>query len=337
MTDFGSPVSKWQPDDECEMVLTVRNTFLDVGPVPPPCARPARRRKTWPVDAGARPAPEGLRAAAFACDSPRSGAEGCADGREDDELGAPMRAAGSLVSTQSSCETVDVISDCPAGEEGKKAPEKKGVDKSRGLKTAKGNRPGKKARDFYRNLAVHLEGMVRQDPLLSLEDIQLPQRIQDNEELKAKLFARVEAARPAVPMPSARPARRCSTAPEALLAAAHEPNHLCARGDGDSNQAPSLQEEEPLDGGTPRSGNPERQGHSDDGVVPDDIEMRVTIRSTFIHVGPVASELWLRTRTARRHKTAPEILLATAFARDSPRSGTEGCADGREDDEACQE
>jgi hypothetical protein len=76
-----------------------------------------------------------------------------------------------------------------------------------------------------------------------------------------------------------------------------------------------LLEEESSEAGTPRNGTPERQDGSDGEVVPDEIEVRVTIRNTFIHLEPVASELSLKMRAVRRHKTAPEILLAAAFAR----------------------
>jgi hypothetical protein len=134
------------------------------------------------------------------------------------------------------------------------------------------------------------------------------------------------------PSPSARPARRCGTSPGALLAATFESNHFCARGDGDSSGAHSLREEE-SEGGTPESGTQESQDGSDGGVVPDEIETRVTIRNTFVHLEPVASEQSPRTGAALRHKTAPASLLAAAFARDSPCSGTEGRAEGREEEE----
>jgi hypothetical protein len=97
--------------------------------------------------------------------------------------------------------------------------------------------------------------------------------------------------------------------------------------DGDSGCAQWL-EGKSSDGSTPTSGTPERQGGSDDEPVPDEIELRVTIKNTFIVLEPVVSELSLRTGSARRHRTAPEVLLAAALARDSPRSGNEGCAEG---------
>jgi len=102
-----------------------------------------------------------------------------------------MWAPSSPFSFQGSCGE-DVISNCPIGEETKALEKKKGVDKSKGLKNAKGNRPGKKARERYQTFVAELVGMMRQDPLLSLEDVQMPRCIQDNKELKAKLVARVK-------------------------------------------------------------------------------------------------------------------------------------------------
>jgi len=133
----------------------------------------------------------------------RSGTEGCADGREDDEMSVSTSAASFPISTEGSCETDDIISDCPVGEEGKKAPEKKkGVDRSKGLKNAKGNRPGKKERERYQIFVEEVLGKVRLDPSFSLDSDKmlgkLPPFIQDNEELYAKLDKRVKAARPAV-------------------------------------------------------------------------------------------------------------------------------------------
>lgn len=109
-------------------------------------------------------------------------------------------AASSMVSTQGSSEIDDANSDCPVGKEGKKAPEmRKGVDRSKGLKNAKGNRPGKKAREMYRTFVFELEGMVKEDPSFSLEDMQLPPAIkaaiQGNGKLKARLDKRVKEAR----------------------------------------------------------------------------------------------------------------------------------------------
>jgi len=92
----------------------------------------------------------------------------------------------------------DVVLDCPIGEERKQALGKKGVDKSNGLKNANGRRPGKKARDRYQALVVALQDLVRQDPLFSLESFPLPPNVLHNDELKARLVARVEAARLAV-------------------------------------------------------------------------------------------------------------------------------------------
>jgi hypothetical protein len=90
----------------------------------------------------------------------------------------------------------DVVSDCPIGEERKQAlGKKKGADKSNGLKNASGRRPGKKARERYQALVVALQDMVRQDPWFSLESFPLPPSILQNEELMARLVARVEAAR----------------------------------------------------------------------------------------------------------------------------------------------
>jgi hypothetical protein len=281
MADSGSPVSKWQPDGEREMILTVKNTFLHLEHMPSPCARPARRCGTAPEalltavleprhlcgecdgdSSGAhslqaeeeeessdgdtprsgipecqgdsadwvvpdeiemrvtvrntflhlepavselslrtgtarrhKTAPEILLTAVFARDSPRSGAE-CSSGPEGGEKGASTRAPSSRVSAADSCEMDDVVSDCPIGEESKQAlGKKKGADKSNGLKNASGRRPGKKARERYQALVVALQDMVRQDPWFSLESFPLPPSIVQNEELMARLVARVEAAR----------------------------------------------------------------------------------------------------------------------------------------------
>jgi hypothetical protein len=133
-----------------------------------------------------------------------------------------------------------------------------------------------------------------------------------------------------VPSPSARPARRCSTAPEALLAAALESGGLRGHGEGDSSWAHSW-EGEPSDGGVPEGGSPECHGDAGNEAVSDGTETRVTIKNTFLHLEPVEPEFHLR--TARRNKTAPEILLAAAFKRDTHHSKSEGCAEGLENGE----
>jgi hypothetical protein len=171
------------------MRVTIRNTFLHLEPVVselPLRTGTDRRHKT---------APEVLLTAVFARTSPRSGSEGLAEGQEDGEKSASTRAPSSRVSAADSCE-MDDVSDCPVGEERKQAlGKKKGADKSNGLKNASGRRPGKKARERYQALVVALQDMVRQDPWFSLESFPLPPSILQNEELMARLVARVEAAR----------------------------------------------------------------------------------------------------------------------------------------------
>jgi hypothetical protein len=124
-------------------------------------------------------------AAAIARDTPPMGSEDCAEGLEEEER-APTFASSSA----DSCETGD-------GEEMSRPLEKKKCH-SKGLLDVNGRRPGKKAREQYKAFVASLEDMVRQDPSFSLESFPLPQCYQDNDLLRAKLFARVEAARPAV-------------------------------------------------------------------------------------------------------------------------------------------
>jgi hypothetical protein len=178
--------------DEIEMRVTIRNTFLHLEPVVSELSLrtgTARRHKT---------APEILLTAVFARDSPRSGIEGFAEELEDREKSSSTSAPSSRVSAADSCEMEDDVSGYPIGEERKRALGKKGVDKSNGLKNVNGRRPGKKARDRYQALVVALQDMVRQDPSFSLESFPLPPNILHNDELKARLVARVEAARLAV-------------------------------------------------------------------------------------------------------------------------------------------
>jgi hypothetical protein len=176
--------------DEIEMRVTIRNTFLDLEPVASELSlRTARRHKT---------APEILLAAAFARDSPRSGNEGCAEGLEDEEGNASTRAPSSQVSRANSINSRgigDVVPGCPIGEERKSKLDRKGVERSSGLKSKNGHRPGKTARERFKAFVAQLQDMVRQDPSFSLESFPLPQAIIDNEALKAKLVARVEEAR----------------------------------------------------------------------------------------------------------------------------------------------
>jgi hypothetical protein len=170
------------------MRVTIRNTFLHLEPVVPELSlRTARRHQT---------APEILLAAAFARDSPRSGNEGCAEGLEDEEDTASTMAPSSAVSrasTLNSCEMDDYVPDSPIGKQGTMALEKRaGVEKSKGMKTNNGHRPGKKARGRYQALFATLQGMLRQDPLFSLESFPLPDYILENEALKTRLVRRVE-------------------------------------------------------------------------------------------------------------------------------------------------
>jgi hypothetical protein len=96
-----------------------------------------------------------------------------------------------------SCERADVVSVYTASEETSRPLEKK-KKKAGGLRDSHGSRPGKKARERYQALVASLQDMVRQDPSLHPESLPLPQYVLDNEVLKFKLVARVEAARPVV-------------------------------------------------------------------------------------------------------------------------------------------
>jgi hypothetical protein len=111
----------------------------------------------------------------------------CSEGLED-EKSASTRAPG--------CERADAVSVYTAGEETSRPPEKK--KKAEGPGDSNGSRPGKKARGRYRALVASLQDMLRQDPSLHPESLPLPQYVLDNEMLKSKLVARVEAARPVV-------------------------------------------------------------------------------------------------------------------------------------------
>jgi hypothetical protein len=147
--------------DEAEMRVTIKNTFLHLEPVEPVLfLRTHRRFKTTPD---------------------------CSDRLEDEES-ASTRAP--------SCERTDAVSVYTAGEETSRPLEKK--KKAGGLRDSHGSRPGKKARERYQALVASLQDMVRQDPSLHPESLPLPQYVLDNEVLKFKLVARVEAARPVV-------------------------------------------------------------------------------------------------------------------------------------------
>jgi hypothetical protein len=132
-----------------------------------------------------------------------------------------------------------------------------------------------------------------------------------------------------VPSPRARPAGRSGTAPEALLATALDSGGPRDKGDGDSSWTHSW-DGELSDGSTPEGGTLECRGDVDHLAVSDETEMRVTIKNTFLHLEPVQPEFCLR--TARRNRTASEVLLAAAFARDAPFSGGEDCAEGPEEE-----
>jgi hypothetical protein len=148
--------------DEAEMRVTIKNTFIHLEPVEPVLfLRTHRRFKTTPD---------------------------CSDRLEDEES-ASTRAP--------SCERTDAVSVYTAGEETSRPLEKK-KKKAGGLRDSHGSRPGKKARERYQALVASLQDMVRQDPSLHPESLPLPQYVLDNEMLKFKLFARVEAARPVV-------------------------------------------------------------------------------------------------------------------------------------------
>jgi len=87
------------------------------------------------------------------------------------------------------------------GTEKRTKTEKASKDKTKkhgGLRDSNGARPGKGSRARYQALVASLQDMVRQNPSLSLESFPLPQYVIDNEILRAKLVARVEAARPAI-------------------------------------------------------------------------------------------------------------------------------------------
>jgi hypothetical protein len=170
--------------DEIEVRVTIKSTFIVLEPVVSELSLrtgSARRHKT---------APEILLAAAFARDSPRSGTEGCAE-RLSDGDSESTRLPSSWGSRANTCDLDDVVSRCPSFEERSTALEMNYKPE----RPKKGGRPGKNARDLYNAVATEVLGMVRQDPSFSLESFPVPQMIRNNPMLKAKLVARVEAAR----------------------------------------------------------------------------------------------------------------------------------------------
>jgi hypothetical protein len=130
-----------------------------------------------------------LLAAAIARDTPPiMGREDCAEGLGEEERTGPASSSGDgcEMGDGAPANTIDEEMSGPLGNNHNK-------------KTRRcGQRPGKQHRKEYQALAASLEGMVRQDPSLSLESFPLPQYVLDNEGLRARLAARLEAARPAV-------------------------------------------------------------------------------------------------------------------------------------------
>lgn len=180
--DCRSPVSVAVPGDaEARAALHLEPVWLEFSP------GAARRGQT---------ASRVLLAAAIARDTPPVRGEDCADGPGVEES-APTRAPSSAPSSADGCEMGGAGSVGTIDQEICGPPEKK-KSKSGGLRDASGRRPGKKARELYQALVTSLQDMVKQDPLLSLESLPLPKCVQDNDKLRARLVARVEAARPAV-------------------------------------------------------------------------------------------------------------------------------------------
>jgi hypothetical protein len=176
------------------MRVTIKNTFLHLGPVEPELyLRTARRNKT---------APEILLAAAFARDTQHLESEGCAEGLEDEEESASTRVPSRLPSHgsfgEASCEKDDAVSVYAASEDMSRPLEKRRKKKAGGLRDSSGRRPCKRVRERYQTLVVSLQDLVRQDPSLSWQTVQLPHWALDNEMLMTKLVARVEEARPIV-------------------------------------------------------------------------------------------------------------------------------------------
>jgi hypothetical protein len=136
-----------------------------------------------------------------------------------------------------------------------------------------------------------------------------------------------------MPSPSARPARRCVTAPGSLLATALESSRPRAGGDGDSSWALSWKGDL-LDDNTFARGAPEHDGDGNHETVADETEMKIMVEDTVYNLKPVVSELSLRTQAVDRNNTAPKIPLAVVSARDTPHLGSEDCAEGFEDEGA---
>jgi hypothetical protein len=172
--------------------VVVKNTFIHVEDSPrSPAARPyARRCKT---------APEALLAACVGAELPSHGpstSEELASTRasssrtiafdpDDTEHAAEVGSSSASVCTMSSS-----LSLGSAFSDFKK--------KFGGIKNLSGKRPGKKARMQYQHFAESVEEMVRADSSLSLETIELPAFVRDNDMLRAKLAKRMETIRLAV-------------------------------------------------------------------------------------------------------------------------------------------
>jgi hypothetical protein len=135
-----------------------------------------------------------LLAAAIARDTPLIGSEGCAEGLGEEER-TPTTAHGSASSSADS-EMGDGAPVNTIDEEMSRPLEKNQNKQKRSRRF--GMRPDKQQREDYRALVASLEDMMRQDPSLSLESFPFPQYVLNNDKLRARLVARVEALRPAV-------------------------------------------------------------------------------------------------------------------------------------------
>jgi hypothetical protein len=132
-------------------------------------------------------------AAAISRDAPLVGSEDCA-GEPEEEERTPTTALRSASSSADGSEMGDGVLVNTIDEEMGRQLEKSQHKKARRC----GQRPNKQQREEYQALAASLEDMVRQDHSFSVESFPLPQYVLNNDKLRARLVARVEAARPAV-------------------------------------------------------------------------------------------------------------------------------------------
>jgi hypothetical protein len=199
MMEMHSKMQAFRSEDNDRRRMVVKNTFVQVeeSPRSPATRRHARKCKTAPeallaACAGAKFSSRGLSAdeerdGELASTSPSSSSTIAVDPDEVERGVAACASSASVCTSSSSLSLSGAFSDL-----------KKKKKKSGGIMDLRGKRPGKKARMRYQIFAESVAEAVRADPSLSLEFIELPAFVCDNDMLKAKLRKRMEATRLAV-------------------------------------------------------------------------------------------------------------------------------------------